>query len=141
MLLVLMKSSNRGQILFALGASFLLGTMIAHQLFPATQSAVAWAGPVLGAVFLYALTCASSIGLGPQAWREVLINARALPVDWITFGAGGAVLGYWISARIHEMRRAADDPGQGPQGEKPAHPVTPPTKSARTWAFWPFREL
>jgi hypothetical protein len=30
--------------------------------------------------------------------------AYALPIDWMTVGEGGALLGYWVSQRIHEIR-------------------------------------
>jgi len=103
--LLLMRSSDRGQILFALLVSFFLGSLVSHQKFPCGLSALCWIMPVVVGVCFYALGAASSMGPGPQGWIEVGYYARALPIDWITAGGGGAMLGYWASSRIHQMRR------------------------------------
>lgn len=104
LLLLLLRSPQRGQILFALLASFAIAVLIAHQLFPASVSIVAWLLPVAAAVILYTLAVHSSIPSNPQSWMGVPDYARALPIDWLTAGCGGAVLGYWISERLHEAR-------------------------------------
>ena len=52
---------------------------------------------------LYTLAAAAA-GSQPDAWARVNDYSRALPVDWLTAGSGGAVLGYWISERLHEMK-------------------------------------
>ena len=36
--------------------------------------------------------------------RRVPLYARALPLDWLTAGSAGALLGYWLSARVHELK-------------------------------------
>lgn len=104
LLLLLMRSGDRGQILFALVASFFLAALVAHQVFPAPYGLVAWLTPAVAAMALYALAAASSIGGGPQAWMDIKPYAQALPVDWLTAGAGGALIGYWISERTYESR-------------------------------------
>lgn len=104
LLMLLMRSADRGQILFALLGGSATAVMVAHQVFPAPYSIVAAAVPVLTAVLFYALAALTSIGGSAHAWIDVPLYARALPVDWLTAGTGGAVLGYWISARIHESR-------------------------------------
>ena len=104
LLMLLMRSADRGQILFALLGGSAIAVVVAHQVFPAPYSIVAAAVPVLVAVLFYALAALTSIDGSAQAWIDVPLYARALPVDWLTAGAGGAVLGYWISARIHESR-------------------------------------
>ena len=30
--------------------------------------------------------------------------ARVLPIDWLTFGIGGGLLGHWLSSRMHEAK-------------------------------------
>ena len=103
-LMLLMQSSHRGQIVFALFASFLLATLIAHQQFATRFSVVAWAAALLTGVLFYMLAMASSGNLGPNVWIKVQPFARALPIDWMTAGGAGGVLGFWISERIHELR-------------------------------------
>jgi len=104
LLLLLMRSSDRGQILFALLVSFFLGSLVSHQKFPCRLSALCWLMPVILGVCFYALGAASSVGPGPRGWIEIDYYARALPIDWITAGGGGSMLGCWASSRIHQMR-------------------------------------
>ncbi len=104
LLWVLMQSAERGQILFAILASFTLAALLAHQVLPSKHGMLVWILPFVVAAFLYAIAAGLSLGDGPLAWSAVPLRARALPIDWLTAGAGGAYLGYWLSARIHEMR-------------------------------------
>jgi len=102
MLVLLMRSSERGQILFALLAAFIVASAVAHQAFPTPYSIVVWGMPILVAMGLYGLAAVSTSQ--PASWIDVPKYAKALPVDWLTAGCGGALIGYWISARIHELR-------------------------------------
>jgi hypothetical protein len=104
LLLLLMQSGERGQTLFAVLISFVLSSLVAHQVFPSCSSAVAWATPVVTGVMFYALASASLSGVPPDAWAKTPFYAYALPVDWMTAGGGGALLGFWTSQRIHEFR-------------------------------------
>ncbi|MDP6636846.1 MAG: hypothetical protein QGG42_18255 [Phycisphaerae bacterium] len=104
MLMLLMRSTNRGQIIFALFASFLLATLIAHQQFATRFSVVSWATPLITGVLFYMLAIASSGKAGMNIWTGVQHWALALPIDWMTAGGAGGVLGYWVSERIHELR-------------------------------------
>ncbi|HUT60164.1 MAG TPA: hypothetical protein VNA25_20145 [Phycisphaerae bacterium] len=103
-LLLVLRSAERGQILFALALSFGAGVLISHQVFPTGFSAAAWLAPMIAAVFFYALAAFAPIPDTPQGWISVPLYARALPIDWLSAGAGGGLLGYWISWRIHELR-------------------------------------
>jgi len=103
MLALLLQSADRGQVIFAVFASFLLGAVLAQQLFAAKHSLAVWITPFILAVATYVLAASSAVG-GEQAWMRVPFYGQVLPIDWLTAGAGGAVLGYWISARIHEAR-------------------------------------
>jgi hypothetical protein len=98
---VLMQSALRGQIVFALFGSFVLGVAIAHQLFPAPCGMAAWLLPVVVGILYYVL---GIVWVGQGGWMEMRPQAQGLPIDWIAAGGGGAMLGYWISARIHEAR-------------------------------------
>lgn len=104
LMLLLLRSAERGQILFALFFSFGIGVLISHQVFPTAFSAAAWLAPMIAAVLFYTLAAFAPIPDTPQGWTNVPLYARALPIDWLTAGAGGALLGYWISWRIHELR-------------------------------------
>lgn len=102
---LLMQSGDRGQVIFALFASFLVGSLAGHQLVPTRWGAVLPATPLAAAVLFYALAAYASIAVpSPQAWMAIPKYAQALPIDWLTAGSGGAVVGYWISSRLHELR-------------------------------------
>lgn len=101
--LILARSDDRRQVLFAVFAGSTLGFLVAHQKFPAPVSLAAWPGPMLLAVVFYALA-GGALGGEAAEWQSVPRYAQALPIDWMTLGAGGATLGYWFSARIHETR-------------------------------------
>lgn len=104
LLLVLLRSNDRGQIIFAVFTSCLVALLIAHQVLTCPLSIVAWLMPMILGLAIYLLSSISPIGGEVTDWTKVSLLARALPVDWMTAGAGGGVLGYWISERIHEAR-------------------------------------
>ena len=99
-----LRSADRGQILFALVASFFLAVLVAHQLFATRYAAMAWVLPMILAICAYALAGSSAVAAGSQRWMDVRLYARILPIDWLTAGCGGAMLGYWVSSRLHETR-------------------------------------
>jgi hypothetical protein len=99
--LIFMQSGERGQVLFALGAGFVLAGGFANHFFPTPHSAVAWIVPIVVGVFFYVLASFSS---SAGDWAKVPAYAQALPIDWLTAGCGGSLLGYWISARLHEHK-------------------------------------
>ena len=104
LLMLLMRSPSRGQIVFALFTSFLVATLIAHQQFATQFSVVSWGSAMITGLLFYVLAIASSGQADTNSWINVQMFARALPVDWMTVGGAGGVLGYWISERIHELR-------------------------------------
>ncbi len=112
MLIITFRSTDRGQIAFALAASFFVAALAAHQTFPIRTVVPVWFGPILMAVLVFALGwvgAGGGSGLGP-AWQSALMAARnlplraALPIDWMSFGASGAVAGFWLSSRMKEAR-------------------------------------
>ena len=59
---------------------------------------------MVAAVAFYVLAAVGSLAKGQGAWMSVPACYHALPVDWLTAGAGGAALGCWIAERMHESR-------------------------------------
>ena len=106
LLIVLMQTSERYQVLFAVGASFFLASLLAHQIFPTACGPVMWAMPLAVGAAVYALAAYTAGGSGAtsMAWLEAPRLARALPIDWIGAGSGGAVAGHWLSTRMHETK-------------------------------------
>jgi len=104
LLVALMQSAQRGQIIFALMASFFVAVLVGYQLFPTPLASLSWLLPMIVAVGCYALAAAAGMGKPPQGWIQLGTYARALPIDWLSAGAGGAMLGYWVSARAIERK-------------------------------------
>lgn len=101
---VLLRSADRGQILFAILAGCFLGSLLAYQIVPTRLGLPAWAGPVVAAAALYVLSAVSTVAAGQGAWMQVKAYSQILPIDWATAGLGGSLLGYWVSSRMQEAR-------------------------------------
>ena len=101
---VLCRTGDRKQVLFAVFAGFALAAMAAHQFFPTACSAIFWVSPIIVGLAVYGLAASACGSLGDSAigWLDVPYLARALPVDWLTAGSGGGLVGYLVSARLHE---------------------------------------
>lgn len=105
---VTFRSTETGQIAFALVSSFFVATFAAHLAFPIRSSIPCWLGPVLvGALVLALGALGQFTGPGPLWRRAILVAASvpmraALPVHWIGLGCGGAVAGFWASCRFRE---------------------------------------
>jgi hypothetical protein len=108
LLLVLMQSDERGQTIFAVLASFTVAVLIAHHITPSPYPLVAWAPPLVLGIVFYVLGSMTQTGRSPQDWINVPKYARTLPIDWMTFGIGGGLLGYWFSSRLHEAKHIED---------------------------------
>jgi hypothetical protein len=129
MLVLTFRSTDRGQIQFALAASFLVAALVAHQTFPAGRSLVLCLVPLLVGVVVLALGAGAALSPddGP-AWHQALYVARglplraALPADWLAFGCGGAAAGIWFSRRFREARHleALTEQEQTPAQTRPA---------------------
>jgi hypothetical protein len=103
-LAVLLQSSRRGQVLFALVTSFAVGVWVAQRVLPAPHVETYLLAPLVTAVVLYALASVAPYGARPDAWDTVPLQARVLPLDWLTAGCGGAMLGCWIGQRMNESK-------------------------------------
>lgn len=101
---ILAQSAERGQLLFALLAGCFLGTLIGYQVFPTRLCFPAWCAPIAAALGFYVLAAVGAVRTGQSAWMLVEPCRQALPIDWMTAGVGGAMLGYWVSCRMHELK-------------------------------------
>lgn len=107
LMMMFLQSPLRGQVLFALLMAFFLGTLVAHQVFPTSCSFTVWPAAVVAAVVCYALGSFMAISDVPDAWLRVQNYARPLPIDWLSAGIGGSLLGFWVSERLHEIRHVS----------------------------------
>jgi len=112
LLLALMQSDERGQTIFAMLVSFTLAVLIAHYTTPSPYPLVAWVLPLVLGIAFYLRGATFQTGTSPQDWMTVPSYAHALPIDWMTFGIGGGLLGYWFSARLHEGKHMEDQEAQ-----------------------------
>ena len=101
---VLLQSARRGQVLFALLVSFAVAAWLAQRLLPAPRVEAYLLAPLVAAVVLYALASVASYGPRVEAWAAVPLYARVLPLDWLTAGCGGAMLGCWVGQRMQEAK-------------------------------------
>jgi hypothetical protein len=103
LLLLLCRSDQRGQLLFAVGGGFLLAVVLAGMLFPTRLVAVLIPLPLLvgAGYYIHAMVVTPS---GLHAWSRVPLPARVLPIDWLSAGVGGVLLGFWISSRLRETK-------------------------------------
>lgn len=115
---VLMRTDERGQILFSLFAGYTAASLLAYHFFPSGCPASSWGGAVIGACVIY---LAASLGEGGSVWVEIAPITETLPLDWITAGCGGALLGSWIGARTADYRlsEAVAEEAEADAGESP----------------------
>ncbi len=104
LLVITLQSTDRGQIIFALAASFGLSALLMNQLLPTRVGAPAWISPMVAGILLYVLAAIAGTSDTPNGWINYPVYARILPLDWFGAGCGGAVTGFWISMRMHESR-------------------------------------
>jgi hypothetical protein len=111
---ILLQSPQRGQVLFAVLAAFTLAGFVTDRVLPAPRKEAYLLAPLAAGVVLYALASVGSYGTLPQEWANVPVYAQVLPVDWLTAGCGGVMLGCWTGQRtaddkLLEQSRAATE--------------------------------
>ncbi len=104
MVSIIMQSTLRGQVLFALFAGFFVSALAARHFFPVRSIFIAWAMPLITALVFYGLAAFSSANALPDFWATARPQFQALPIDWLTAGCSGAVLGFWTAGRMLEFR-------------------------------------
>ncbi|MGA2265034.1 MAG: hypothetical protein ABSH10_01210 [Phycisphaerae bacterium] len=102
--MILLQSSRRGQVVVATLAAFALAAWIADRVLPAPRKGMYLLAPLTAAIIFYALASVGAYGSRPEDWINVPLYARVLPVDWLTAGCGGAMLGCWTGQRMAEVR-------------------------------------
>lgn len=99
---LLARTDDKKQVMGAVFCAAFLGTAAAHYQQPVSPSVFYWLAP--GAVAIIGYLWASS---APGPWMIGEIPqplARALPMDYVSAGTLGAVVGYWMSRRWHRGR-------------------------------------
>lgn len=103
--MMLLRSPDRGQVLFAVLVSFFAAALISHKALAPRHSMVMLAGPVLAGLIACVLASFTSIDQSPIGWANVKLYARALPIDWLLAGGAGVMLACWVAHRHHEWKR------------------------------------
>jgi len=130
LLFLLQQSDDRGQVVFAVSASFFLAMLAANQAAPGPFAPAAVLLPPIVATIVYALDGRTLYPPTPQGWANVKPYAMAMPLDWATFGLAGALLGFRTSARLTELRSTGTtDDGASP---RPADAPSAPDKNELT---------
>lgn len=107
-LLLLLQNDLRNQVAFGLVISFGAGSFIANRTVGVTSQWHALLAPLIVAIVLYALAMAGDYPANSLGWASVQVWSRPLPVDWLTFGAGGSLLGLWVSQRVAQEQALHD---------------------------------
>lgn len=94
---ILCQTDMKGQALAAVGAASVIGTLAADNVIPVGMTPMAVIAPFVVAVIAYVWAMLSGHGLEPANPL-----ARALPLDYASFGVAGTVMGHWISQQWRE---------------------------------------
>ena len=106
--LFLAQTDEKAQVIAAVAAASLLGTLAAHSLFPVSPSPWYWAGPLLVGLVGYGAAYAgadATWAIGNVAGTFAPLG-RPLPLDYAGAGTAGALLGYWTSRRWQFAKEA-----------------------------------
>lgn len=99
LIFIFMQSQDKGQVLFAAFAAFALAAMACFWAFPDAPAYVFWAAVPITAAVGYELAAPG----GPFPGHAASPLGRALPIDYISAGGAGAIVGYYaaLKARMH----------------------------------------
>ena len=100
---VLMRSAERGQLIFSLLAGFTLAGYLAGKLFPTRRTQFAWCGAGLGALIIYVIAYFTQANV---PLNNVMPQFQALPCDWFSAAGAGALLGAWLNQRAEDSNIA-----------------------------------
>jgi hypothetical protein len=104
-MVVLVQTDKKAQVLVSVAVASYVGTLVAHSLFPTRPSVWYWGGPlVVGVVgYLMAYTGSKNWMIGEIGGYAPQLG-RALPLDYASAGTAGAILAYWASRRWSRNR-------------------------------------
>jgi hypothetical protein len=99
-MLVLVQTDKKAQVIVSVAIAAYLGTLVAHALFPTRPSVWYWGGPLVVGVAGYLMAY-----VGSRDWMIGQIGGyapalgRPLPLDYAGAGTAGAIFAYWTSRR------------------------------------------
>ncbi len=103
---LLAQSEDKAQVLWAVGLSALGGAAIAHTLFPVRPIAWYVVAPLLMGVIGYIAAYVWPAGVDTGVLTSQFAPlARPLPLDYVSAGTIGTLLGYWLSRKWHHARQ------------------------------------
>jgi hypothetical protein len=115
-MLLLVQTDSKTQVLWSLAVASFAGAALAHFLYPVSPSPWLWVGPLLVGLVGY-VTAYMKLDPSDVTWRTGQLHfplaalVRPLPVDYLTAGTAGAVLGYWVSRKWHQQQ--VDESAEG----------------------------
>ena len=96
----LMRSPERGQVIFSLLGGFLVAGFVAGKMFPTNKTYLAWVGVFIAGLIVYALAYLTQANV---PLLDVRPQFQVLPIDWFSAGSAGALLGAWMNQRAGDI--------------------------------------
>jgi hypothetical protein len=109
LMILLCRSDAKTQSLASVGFSSAVAAAVAVQLVKVRSAFWLWIGPLAVAVFGYAFA-----SIHGEGWQVGVLHgplaalARPLPLDYVSMGPAGAILGYWMSGGGESEESARD---------------------------------
>lgn len=110
LLLLLCQSDSKPQVLASVGLAAFLGTLGSHQFVATRPSIWFWSAPILVGIFGYVMqyfTPSTDWMIGDVRGFFAPL-ARPMPLDYVSFGTAGSIMGYWTSQQWHHESISAD---------------------------------
>lgn len=103
LVLLLVRTDEKKQVLAALGIASFCATLVAYAVSPVRPSVSYWAGPIVVGMLGYVAAYFAWDATPPVMWKNgagggaLAALARPLPLDYASLGTAGAIAGYWTS--------------------------------------------
>ncbi len=94
---------QRGQLLFGVAISFFVGAAVGTYFMPINFCWPCWLAAILIGGLCYVKGCAV-VDTGVLTWTHMDYFTNILPVDWLSAACGGAVGGFWLARRLHDLK-------------------------------------
>lgn len=126
-MLMLCRTGERAQVLFAVGISAYIAVWVTHAFIPTRPGAWFWSGPVIcgiaGYLWAWSSTTPAQLAIGePGGFLAAL--ARPLPLDYASIGISAALWRY-VQSRTYQIRKVIEEQHQDTAGAS-ATAATPP---------------